>query len=76
MYVCMYVYIYIYIYSPVQSVFIQMPSQDNKLNPNSSSKTWRNSGVVSRIWSRLLRYFATSWMMNLGLACCLEKAFG
>ena len=37
---------------------------------------WELRGVVSRIWSRLLCYSATSWMMTLGLACCLEKAFG
>ena len=51
MYVCIYIYIYIHIhmctyvfvYSPVQQIFIQMPSQDNKPPPKSSSKTWRSS---------------------------------
>ena len=33
-------------YSPVQTTFIQMPSQDNKLHPKSSSKMWRSSGVA------------------------------
>ena len=33
MIIVLHIYIYMYIYSPVQKVFIQMPSQDNKLNP-------------------------------------------
>ena len=66
MYVCIYIYIhnnnnlslslYIYIYIlPCATSFIQMPSQDNKLKPKSSSKTWRSSGVAYSRFGWLLR---------------------
>ena len=63
-YIYIYAYVYrpyththismhIYIYSPVQHVVIQMPSQDNKLHPKSSSKTWRSSWRDSTARRRL-----------------------
>ena len=47
-YICVYIYIYIYIYvlPCATSCLIRIPSQDNKLKPKSSSKTWRSSGVA------------------------------
>ena len=55
MYISIYIYIYIYTHSPVQTVFIKKPFQDNMRNPKPSSKTWRSSGVAYSRLGRVLR---------------------